>query len=112
MSVGGCLYLGVHKSTRAAAGVDIGDTIELTVERDTAPRVLTLPDDLAAALADDPRARAAFEGLSFTHRREYVEWVAGAKRAETRARRIAQTLERGVGGRDGGRRAGSRQSHA
>jgi uncharacterized protein YdeI (YjbR/CyaY-like superfamily) len=45
-------------------------------------------------LALDPAAKAAFEGLSFTHRREYVEWVEEARRPETRARRVGATVER------------------
>ncbi|RZU48478.1 uncharacterized protein DUF1905 [Krasilnikovia cinnamomea] len=91
---GGKVCLGLHKATREAAGVAIGDVVEVTVERDDRPRVLTVPDDLATALAGDEAAAAAFERLSFSHRREYVEWITEAKRAETRARRVAQTLER------------------
>jgi hypothetical protein len=47
----------------------------------------------AAALAADPEARAAFDGLSFTHQREYAEWVAEAKREATRRRRLEQTVQ-------------------
>jgi hypothetical protein len=91
---GGRVCMGVHKATRQAAGVDIGDRVKVEVQRDDRPRELSVPDDLATALAGDASARAAFEKLSFTHRREYVEWVTGAKRDETRARRIAETLDR------------------
>jgi hypothetical protein len=91
---GGQVCLGVHKATRQAAGVQIGDTVTLEVERDERPRRLDIPQDLQAALATDPAAATAFDRLAFTHRREYVEWITGAKRAETRARRIAQTLDR------------------
>lgn len=52
-----------------------------------------VPDDLSAALARNRKARATFEGFSASQRREYVEWIAGAKREETRARRLATTLE-------------------
>jgi hypothetical protein len=89
----GRVCLGLHKATRAAAGVDIGDAVELEIERDTRPREIDLPDDLAAALARDPAAKAAFEQQSFTRRREHAESVAGAKRAETRARRLAKVLD-------------------
>jgi uncharacterized protein YdeI (YjbR/CyaY-like superfamily) len=85
--------VGLHKATRAAAGVDIGDSVELEIERDTRPRTVDVPDDLAAALARDPAAEAAFERQSFTRRREQAESVAGAKRAETRARRLAKVLD-------------------
>ncbi len=89
----GRVCVGLHKATRAAAGVDIGDSVELEIERDTRPRTVDVPDDLAAALARDPAAEAAFERQSFTRRREQAESVAGAKRAETRARRLAKVLE-------------------
>jgi hypothetical protein len=91
---GGAVCLGVHKATRQAAGVDIGDTVDVTVERDDRPRELAMPEDLAAALATDEPAATAFERLSFSHRREYTEWIAGAKRPETRARRVTETLAR------------------
>jgi uncharacterized protein YdeI (YjbR/CyaY-like superfamily) len=48
---------------------------------------------LAAALATDPQAKAAFEGMAFTHRKEYARWVAEAKREETRQRRAQQAIE-------------------
>jgi hypothetical protein len=91
---GGRVCLGLHKATRQTAGVDIGDTVDLEVERDERPRALAVPQDLQAALASDPAAAAAFDRLPFTHRREYVEWIAGAKKPETRTRRVTQTLER------------------
>ncbi len=67
-------------------------TIEL--ERDDAPRQLDVPPELSAALAGDDLALAVFERLSFSHRREYATWVAEAKRPETRARRVDETVRR------------------
>jgi len=93
MGAGG-VCLGVHKATRRAAAVEIGDVVDVEIERDRRPRELCVPEDLAAALGRDAAAAAAFEHLSFTRRREYVEWIAGAKRHDTRARRLAQTLDR------------------
>ena len=63
------------------------------LELEDEPRTVEVPEEFQAALAADAEAKAAFEGLSFTHRREYVEWVTGAKREETRRAR----LERAVG---------------
>jgi uncharacterized protein YdeI (YjbR/CyaY-like superfamily) len=54
---------------------------------------LPTPDDLRTALDADPRAAATFEAFPPSCRREYVEWVVEAKRPETRAKRIAQTVE-------------------
>jgi uncharacterized protein YdeI (YjbR/CyaY-like superfamily) len=74
--------------------VNVGDTVEATVERDDRPRQVNVPDDLAAALATDELAAAAFERLSFSHCREYTEWLTGTKRAETRTRRVTRALDR------------------
>ncbi len=58
----------------------------------TGPRALTVPTDLAEALDRDAEAKRIFDGLSYSHRREYVVWIEQAKRAETRAGRVAKTL--------------------
>jgi uncharacterized protein YdeI (YjbR/CyaY-like superfamily) len=54
-----------------------------------------VPDDLAAALAlkKNAKARRTFEAFSPSHRREYVEWITEARREETRAKRLATTLD-------------------
>jgi len=96
---GGVAYIGLNKDVRAAAGVDAGDRVRVAIELDTEPRTVTVPDDLQAALADDRDARVAFEKLSYTHRREYVAWIDEAKRSETRARRVAGTIEGVLAGR-------------
>ena len=84
----------VNRSVKAATGVDAGDRVRVEMELDTEPRTVRVPADLKAALAADAAVEAAFAALSFTHRREYVEWVEEAKREETRLRRIAATVER------------------
>jgi hypothetical protein len=93
MGMGGDrVCLGVHKATREAAGVGVGDKVHLEVERDERGRSLEVPPELEAALAGDGEARSAFDRLSFTHRREYADWVGGAKRAETRERRLVKAV--------------------
>jgi uncharacterized protein YdeI (YjbR/CyaY-like superfamily) len=62
--------------------------------RSRAPReALPVPPDLKRALAGNTKARGAFEKFPPGHQREYVEWITAAKRDETRARRVATTLE-------------------
>jgi Bacteriocin-protection, YdeI or OmpD-Associated/Domain of unknown function (DUF1905) len=90
---GGRYFLGLNREVREAAGVALGDRIVVELERDDEPRVVEIPAPLAAALQEDAQARSEFEGLSFTHRREYAEWIAEAKRDETRARRVARAVE-------------------
>jgi hypothetical protein len=89
---GGRYYLPVRRELREAAGVAAGDAVVVELEADEQPRSVDPPTDLAEALAADPEAGAAFAGLSFTHQREYVEWVTGAKREETRRRRVEQAV--------------------
>jgi Bacteriocin-protection, YdeI or OmpD-Associated/Domain of unknown function (DUF1905) len=84
----------VNREVKAATGVDAGDRVRIEMDVDAEPRTVRVPPDLREALAGDPDAKAAFAKLSYTHRREYVEWIEEAKRPETRARRIAGTVER------------------
>ena len=92
-------YIVVNRSVKGATGVDAGDRVQVAMELDTEPRTVRVPKDLRAALAEDEAAKKAFDGMSFSHRREYVEWVEEAKRPETRSRRIAATVERVRAGR-------------
>ncbi|HNG90772.1 MAG TPA: YdeI/OmpD-associated family protein, partial [Saprospiraceae bacterium] len=89
-----CHLLLVRKDIRAQIGKNAGDTVRVTVQRDTEERIVTVPEDLAAALALDPAIRARFDKLSYTHRKEYMQWINEAKKPETRSRRVAQTVEK------------------
>ena len=96
---GGVGHVVVNRAVKAATGVDAGDRVRVAMELDTEPRMVRVPADLRRALGTDETAERAFAELSFTHRREYVDWVEEAKRPETRARRIASTVERVRAGR-------------
>jgi bifunctional DNA-binding transcriptional regulator/antitoxin component of YhaV-PrlF toxin-antitoxin module len=89
---GGRYYLGFRKEVRERAGIAPGDPLTIELELDDQPREVELPRELAAALDAAPDAREAYEGLSYTHRREYAEWVGGAKREETRQRRLEKAV--------------------
>ena len=92
-SMGGQKVIGLLKAIRAELGKGPGDVVAVTLEADTAERTVPVPDDLRTAL-DAAGVTAAFDALSFTHRREYVTWIDEARKAETRARRIDQTIDR------------------
>jgi hypothetical protein len=94
--VGRQVVMAVNKATREAIGKNAGDTVECDLERDERSRSadVEIPTELAAALAANPAARAAFDALAPSHRREYAEHVAQAKRPETRERRVADTIDR------------------
>ncbi len=91
--MGGEFLLPLNRGNREAAGVAAGETVAVTVELDTEPRVVEPPPELAEALAEAPDAAETFDGMSYTHQREYAEWVAEAKREETRQRRAAKAVE-------------------
>jgi hypothetical protein len=90
---GGAAYLGVARALRQAAGAGIGDEVDVVVELDDAPQEVDVPAELAAVLKRDPEAARAFEGLSYTHRKEYARWIAEAKRTETKERRLAKAAQ-------------------
>jgi hypothetical protein len=89
----GEFMLGLSRATRAGAGVETGERVEVEIALDTGEREVEVPDALARALAGDAQAQAAFDGLAYTHRTEFARWVQEAKREETRERRVARTLE-------------------
>jgi hypothetical protein len=91
---GGVGHVVVNREVKAATGVDAPDRVRVEMELDTEPRTVSVPADLRDALRADDTVWKSFSTLSFSHRREYVEWVEEAKRPETRARRIAGTVER------------------
>jgi hypothetical protein len=89
---GDVYMLSLSAENREAAGVKAGDEVEVTVELDEAPRTVEVPAVLAQALAQTPGARAAFDALSYSVRKEHVRQVESAKAEETRQRRIAKII--------------------
>jgi hypothetical protein len=89
----GEFLLGLSKEVRQGAGAEAGDEVDVTIELDAAPREAEVPEALAAALAADPEAKASFDRMAFTHRKEYARWIADAKQEQTRQRRLGQALE-------------------
>ena len=88
----GVHMLSLSSEVRQHTGVKAGDTIELDLELDTAPREVEVPADFAAALADAPAAKAAFDRLSYSHQRAHTEPITAAKTEETRQRRIQKAI--------------------
>jgi len=84
---------GLNRAARERAGLTPGDTVTFTLELDTEPRTADVPEALTDALARDGQAKARFDALAYTHRKEFARWVAEAKREPTRDKRVAQTLE-------------------
>ncbi|UYM04696.1 YdeI/OmpD-associated family protein [Solicola gregarius] len=90
--MGGRYMVGVSAENRAASGAAAGDEVDVTLTLDTRPREVTVPADLAAALAENPTAQAFFDTLSYSIKRWHVESIEGAKTAATRERRISKSV--------------------
>jgi hypothetical protein len=90
--MGGVFMIGVSAENRDAAGVKAGDMLDVAVELDTAPREVAVPPDFAKALKADAKAKAFFEGLSYSNKRRIVLAIEDAKTPETRQRRIDKSV--------------------
>ena len=84
--------IGISAAHRAAAGIREGDTIDIDVELDEAPREVALPADLTTALGACPDARSAFDRLPFGLKRKHVADIDSAKSPDVRQRRIAKLV--------------------
>ncbi|GLW35325.1 YdeI/OmpD-associated family protein [Actinoplanes regularis] len=91
--MGGENMIGLAKAARERAGVEIGAAYQVTIAAETEERTVEVPPELAAALAGDDAAKAAYEKLAYSHRKEFVRWISEAKRDATRADRITKTVE-------------------
>jgi hypothetical protein len=92
-SMSGVFMVSLSAEHRAGASVDGGDEVEVDLELDSAPREVTVPPELVAALDAEPAARATFDGLSYSNKSWHVLQVTGAKTEETRQRRIARSVD-------------------
>ena len=90
---GGRHLMPVNKALRAGAGVDAGDMVEVVMERDEEERTVEAPPLLRKALGKNKTAKANWEKLSFTHKKEMALAIVGAKQEETRARRLTKVVE-------------------
>jgi Bacteriocin-protection, YdeI or OmpD-Associated/Domain of unknown function (DUF1905) len=88
----GRYLLGLSNANRQAAGVVTGDEVEVDLEFDPEPPTVVVPPDFARALDADPVARAAYDHLSHSRKREHVHAIESAKKPETRKRRIEKAL--------------------
>jgi Bacteriocin-protection, YdeI or OmpD-Associated/Domain of unknown function (DUF1905) len=91
-SMGGTVCIPLRKSNREAAGLEGGETVDVKIELDNEKREIEPPDDLIKALKATPTAWDRWRELSFTHQREYAEAIEGARKPETRARRVESAV--------------------
>ena len=82
----------VSKALQAGAKAAAGDVVSVAIAVDRSERVVTIPPELERALSANEAAAAAFKALSYSHRKEFAEWVATAKREETRVSRAEKSI--------------------
>ncbi len=89
----GAFWIPMSKSNRDAANVVAGDDVTVRVEFDDQPRVVEPPAALAKELRKTKRLLAAWDALSYTNQKEMAQSIDGAKREDTKERRLAKALE-------------------
>jgi uncharacterized protein YdeI (YjbR/CyaY-like superfamily) len=90
--MGGRYLVGISAEVRAITGVAAGDEIDVDIELDTAPRVVAVPDDLRRAFERNPRARRAFEALSYSRQQRYTLPIERAKTDDTRESNVHKAI--------------------
>jgi hypothetical protein len=98
-AMGGPPCLPLRKSHREAAGLEGGESLEVTLVLETKPREVEAPADLRRALKSSPPAWERWRALSYTSRREHVEAIESARKPDTRARRIDRAVTDALGRR-------------
>jgi hypothetical protein len=95
----GTHHMMLNKALLAGAKTAAGETVKVVMERDDESREVEAPKDLSTALGKSAAAKKIWKEKTPTFRKEYVLWIEEAKSPETRARRIATTVERVAGGK-------------
>lgn len=87
-----CHMLGMTQKVRAAIGKKPGDIVHIILKKDDEPRVVDIPEDFKKSLEENEQALSFFNTLSYTNQKEYVRWIASAKKAETREKRVRDAI--------------------
>jgi hypothetical protein len=90
----GCHILIMTQDVRRKLGKSFGDSVLVELEHDLEKREVVVPEEVQNVLTEYPDAQAFFEILSYTHRKEYINWITSAKREETRANRMVEFIEK------------------
>lgn len=87
-----CHILGIKKDIRETLKKNIGDRVNVSIEEDTEERVVEIPDDVSKVLEKNKSMNEKFSKLSYTHKKEYINWINEAKKEETRKSRIEKMI--------------------
>jgi hypothetical protein len=90
----GCHILILTQEVRRKLGKTFGESVSIELEQDLEVREVIIPEDVQVLLSENPEEKAYFEKLSYTHRKEYINWITSAKKEETRANRLVSFIEK------------------
>jgi hypothetical protein len=82
----------VNKELQKGASATAGDTVAVVIELDKTPRSVAVPNDLKALLTKNKLAETAFNKLAYSHKKAFLDWIDSAKKPETRAKRLKETI--------------------
>jgi bifunctional DNA-binding transcriptional regulator/antitoxin component of YhaV-PrlF toxin-antitoxin module len=95
----GCHIIGIRKDIRKAIGKQVGDVVSVTIEKDEQERVVEIPAVLKMILTKNAKAKAFYDSLSHTNRKEYAGWISSAKKEETKAARLKAIVTKLLAGK-------------
>ena len=84
----------VNKTMQKNTGLKAEDLAKIEIESDTEPRTLKVPEDLQESLKSQPLAEKAFAKYSYSHQKEWLDWIGDARKPETRRRRIEIVIQK------------------
>lgn len=89
-----CFIIGITKAVRKQIGKDVGDTVFIEVEKDEEIREVEIPEDFKSELDKNKEALNFYNSLSYSAKRKYYQWIAGAKKETTRQKRITESVSK------------------
>lgn len=88
-----CHILGLTQDIRKQLGKTFGDEVSVSLIEDKEERTVEIADDIALIFNENPEAKALFNKMSYTHKKEYVRWIEEAKKPETRENRKTKMIK-------------------
>ncbi|SMP03789.1 YdeI/OmpD-associated family protein [Chryseobacterium profundimaris] len=96
-----CHMLGLTQEIRKQLGKTFGDEISVSLTEDLEERTVEIADDILTVFHENPEAKALFDKMSYTHRKEYIRWINEAKKPETRESRKVKMIHMILDGKKG-----------
>ncbi|WP_313002458.1 YdeI/OmpD-associated family protein [Chryseobacterium gleum] len=96
-----CHILGLTQEVRKQLGKTFGDEVSVSLMEDKEERVVEIADDIVSVFNENPEAKALFDKMSYTHKKEYIRWIEEAKKPETRENRKIKMIQMILDGKKG-----------